>query len=301
MESEIVSEITSATNMEVTIKEEFPEVCDDDIGVHTQSENFQEFGDISLSVVETKLCMESISTGYHVERKNGLFRGHVSYRGAYSSDDNMWLRCTLIRQNPAYRHFVVETICPKHRDEQMLPEMVSHVIQAVPQPNVIHRYEVVYRSSILFNGKSTGGEWNTDIALRFLCSDTCWTTNDPQYQGKEASRDLFLMLTMEHLGHGRVCGRKLVSVWPKAVVRKLDLQRVTRRREKGGAEQKKRNRLKQVNKSNGNVVSISRYTLDELEDQVVQQCFEDGVSLTELYQRIKVKFWTREGRCQEIV
>ena len=131
------------------------------------------------------------------------------------------------------------------------------------------------------------------IRDRFMCSDTCWTTNDPQYRGKEASRDLFLMLTVET--QGRVCGRKLVSIWPKAVVRKFDLQRVTRRREKGGNEQRTRmkNSRKEMKTSPGMVMGVSRYTLDELEDQIVQRCLEDGVSLTRLYQKIRVKYWKK--------
>ena len=226
MQSEIVTEIAMATNMEVTLKDE---LCDvvmatndevtikeelpksvEDVGVHTLTEDYEEFGNIDLSVEETKLCMSSISTGYHVERKNGVFRGHVSFRGPLSSGDTTWLRCTLIRQDPAYRHFVVDTVCPKHRS-QLSPQMVPHVIRAVTQPNVTHKYEIGYRPSVLFSGESSGDGWNTNMALWFVCSDTCWTTRDTRYHGKEASRDLFLMLTVE--SQGRVFGRKLVSVF----------------------------------------------------------------------------------------
>ena len=260
--------------METIIKLEPDEEEEDGGGIFSiatnHSENFQEFGEVKIDIMQTKHCMKGSFTGYHVERRRGVLNARVSIKNeSVTTNDSIWVRCTLVRQDPAYRHFPVETICSKHRREQSLPGMIPHVIQAVPQATVAHRYSEGYRNSVAFSGWARDNEWRSDISLRFMCSDSCRTSEDQHYQGNEASRDLYLMLTIER--GGRVLGRKLISVWPKAKVVERDLEKRIRRRDKGGAEQKRRREQKE---RGGKAGVVPRPSLEGLEDQLVRQAID---------------------------
>ena len=79
------------------------------------------------------------------------------------------------------------------------------------------------------------GDLEETIGLKCICNDSCSTCDDQTFKQTESSRDLLLVLTLESLEYGIILARRNFGVWPKAVVRPKDLNKLERRKPKGGA------------------------------------------------------------------
>merc|ERR1719150_1687431 len=94
-------------------------------------------------------------------------------------------------------------------------------------------------------------------------------------------------MTVEQVDVNLVLGRKLLSVWPKAVVRECDLKKAVRRKMKGGAAQNNR-RIEMLSYSSESLQALQE--LDKLENILVGHAINSGISFQTVMTRLKTKF-----------
>ena len=122
----------------------------------------------------------------------------------------------------------------------------------------------------------------SQISVKIMCNDTCQITGDPEYRPTESGRDLVLVWTLEEKHSPTIFARKTILVWPKAVLRTLDLMKTERRKPKGGkALQLKRirNILKRGKPDPGTVKAT---TIPELMIKTAQMAYVAGLNRPEL-------------------
>ena len=281
-------------------------------------DEFGEFGQIKLKIKENRHCRKSKFTGYHIQRRNGIMdialtideysidlqetrllgdtnTHKYGILGSINTIDSFYngtqVRCTLVRSNPTYTHFPIETVCALHRHELQDQKMTPHMLQAVTDQNNIHKYETGFRNSVLFPIKRTEGKMTARMILHFICSDSCRTNENRTFRAKESSRDLWLVVAVEHPQMKLVLGRQLIQVWPKAVVRENDLKKLVRRQPKGGAAQEvARRRWQNMTQDYNETIT----ELDKMEDELVNHAMKYKIPFTLVRSRLKEKFDDKE-------
>ena len=199
--------------------------------------NIYEFGQFQYKVMENQLCKYSKYTGWHLQRSTGMMKIKLSFKSLRVRGP-MMVRALMVRKDETYRHFGVDRICENHRKESSW-ESREHVLQAAPGLEGMWRYGASGpRRSICFMVGSPHpetGDLEETIGLKCICNDSCSTCDDQTFKQTESSRDLLLVLTLESLEYGIILARRNFGVWPKAVVRPKDLNKLERRKPKGGA------------------------------------------------------------------
>ena len=199
--------------------------------------NISEFGQFQYKVMENQLCKYSKYTGWHLQRSTGMMKIKLSFR-SLKVRGPMMVRALMVRKDETYRHFGVDRICENHRKEASW-ESREHVLQAAPGLEGMWRFGASGpRRSLCFmigSPHPETGDLEETIGLKCICNDSCSTCDDQTFKQTESSRDLLLVLTLESLEYGIILARRHFGVWPKAVVRPKDLNKLERRKPKGGA------------------------------------------------------------------
>ena len=199
--------------------------------------NISEFGQFQYKVMENQLCKYSKYTGWHLQRSTGMMKIKLSFK-SLKVRGPMMVRALMVRKDETYRHFGVDRICENHRKEASW-ESREHVLQAAPGLEGMWRFGASGpRRSLCFMVGSPHpetGDLEETIGLKCICNDSCSTCDDQTFKQTESSRDLLLVLTLESLEYGIILARRHFGVWPKAVVRPKDLNKLERRKPKGGA------------------------------------------------------------------
>ena len=95
---------------------------------------FTEKGKVFLYVRENRTCRLSRHTGIHVVRKKGVLELHLVVDVGLLKDTaapQAVVRCTLVRRDPTYTNYTVDTVCKHHKEEVDSPDLKDHMLQAV--------------------------------------------------------------------------------------------------------------------------------------------------------------------------
>ena len=205
--------------------------------------NLNEFGELSFHIQEDRFCKYSKHTGWHLQRGTGTMKIKI-YLKNIKSTSPLFIRAVLVRKDASYRHFIIDQVCEKHR-KKGYQDKNEHVLQAGPGQEGIWQFGWTGpRKSVCFDiGKpNADGFIQETVGLMCLCNDSCLTSSDEAFIKTERSRDQLLILTLETKETGMILARRNIPIWPKAIVRTVDLKRTERRKPKGGAALK--NKLK---------------------------------------------------------
>ena len=205
-----------------------------------------DFGHFDYRIVENPKCRYSSFTGWHIERSSGTINIEVDLFNL-ALKKPLLIRAVLIRKNEMYRQYGVDRICEKHKREVNYDSQ-HQVLQPPPDYKGPWKYGVGGpRNSIIFIIEEKDFKKKIkNIELRSICNSTCVTGDN--FVATEASRDLWLVLTLESAEYDVILARRHVEIWPKAVVCERDIMKTERRKPKGGAAQSVLNK-KRVNSS----------------------------------------------------
>eukprot|EP00092_Neocalanus_flemingeri_P019883 GFUD01021537.1.p1 GENE.GFUD01021537.1~~GFUD01021537.1.p1 ORF type:complete len:362 (+),score=43.01 GFUD01021537.1:50-1087(+) len=184
------------------------------------------------------ICQKSVhSTEWHVKSGSGVLDIELQFQGIpdqFIGFREFFIRVVIFRKHAEFRHFAVNTICPKHLKED--PKHPMHVLQALPgsdQPYFYTNSNAQHRKSISFPcDPPVTGNISKGLQMRFMCNASCNTCSDVAFKNKEKAQDLLLVFTLEVQPVGRlpsVLARTSVPIWPKAAVAPRDLEKGARR------------------------------------------------------------------------
>jgi hypothetical protein len=190
-----------------------------------------EFGKLQYRVEPTEICTLSDKTGWHIKRKAGLMEIQIEASNL-KPDESLRIRTVLVKKHQTYCSVSIDRICHKHQEEITTDQ--NHVLQAAPGYQ-FHYGKDGPRQSIIFPMKTReDGTIKGTIGVRWMCNDSCNTSADPTFTPTHASRDQYLILTLESRKHRSVLARRKILVWPKANVGSRDLHKKERRLPQGG-------------------------------------------------------------------
>lgn len=201
--------------------------------------NTMDLGRFKFHIKENSHCQYSPYTGWHLQRGSGMMIASLTFEDI-EIRENMIVRAVLVREDEAYKHFLVDRVCSTHSvvDD---PVGNENVLQPTPGQDGIWFYSTEGpRNSLCFDvGRpDLTGLLCCTIGIRSVCSDTCNTSKDRFFDSKQRSRNLLMVLTLEERDTYSILARRSLRIWPKAVVRASDIERKTRRLPKGAASRK---------------------------------------------------------------
>ena len=263
-----------------------------------EDQNFwDEFGTLNIRVDQTKTCILSPNTGYHVQRDTGTMTLQVHYEDPKIQHLEVNIRCTLVRKDPVYRPYPIMDICPIHREEPDCLYSNHHVLQVredESDPYPIHTYERHNRNSVAFRAYINGGRMDMTCPLKFMCNDTCDNHTTYFVTGAEAARDIWLVITLESPSWQQRMAQTKFTVWPKSKIQRRDIIKDYRRKTKGGNTQSltKRIRPKRQNKE------TTLAGMNRMEARMVSYAIRTGTSLEQLLDRIATRFIDQRNQIQ---
>ena len=188
---------------------------------------YKDVGSTYLFINENKNCKRSLHTGVHLKITTGVLQLHLAMRAPSDIFEGQ-VRCVLVRNNPAYTDFPVDTICYKHKGNVTTPGMEHHVLQASEAINGQCWHEEGRRKSVIFAMTNKYGILDAQMNLKIMCCDTCKTSTATGFKATVTSRDLWLVMTVEKFGTTQKIARRLLTIWPKTKIDQDDLNRQTR-------------------------------------------------------------------------
>ena len=204
---------------------------------HQHQSNSGSIGNMIINIKETGICKRSLFTGWHVMRARGLMMMVIKSKhlGLKSI-----IRLSIKRQHPDFSSFPIDRVCQKHQAD--VPFDPNHVLQPGPnENNWIFESSGSHKSIVYFLNKDQSSK---KVEIRIMCSDTCRTSTDVNFEPREISRDLVLEVTVENKSSKTILEQETIRIWTKAAVKPSDLNKSVRRESKGSlAIQKKRERL----------------------------------------------------------
>ena len=259
------------------------------INSNTQSTNselpIENLGDIKIRIPNIPDHNKGWITCYSEENKlfhirsglNSHFKINLKYENINTDIQGpFFIRSLLVKKNNAYRQFPVDQLCDKHKTIYDY-KTNRNPVQATPttSPSKYLYTETTPRSSIIHwcQAPNREGIIETSVSLMFPCNDTCVnSTYSSRFKNTEASRDLILIQTLEHV-HGKtikVLARHHLDVWIKATLCARDLFKPERRKPKGAtAQQLNKKRKIDSQKSETNTdTEICNATLSDIHDLI---------------------------------
>ena len=198
-----------------------------------------DLGRFKFHIKENSHCQYSPYTGWHLQRGSGMMIASLTFEDI-ETRGNMIVRAVLVREDEAYKHFLVDRVCSIHSAAND-PVGNENVLQPTPGQDGMWFYSTEGpRNSLCFNvGRpDLTGLLCCTIGIRSVCSDTCNTSSDRFFDFKQRSRDLLAVFTLEEKDTYSILARRSLRIWPKAVVRAIDIERKIRRLPKGASSRK---------------------------------------------------------------
>ena len=176
-------------------------------------------------------CYSEENKLFHIRSGlNSHFKINLKYENINTNTQGpFFIRSLLVKKNNAYRQYPVDQLCDKHKTIYNYKTNRNPVQATLTTPSSRYLYtETTPRSSIIHwcQAPNREGTIETSISLMFPCNDTCTnSTYSSRFKNTEASRDLILIQTLEHV-HGNkieVLARHHLDVWIKATLCARDL------------------------------------------------------------------------------
>ena len=204
---------------------------------HQHQSDSGSIGNMIISIKETGICKRSLFTGWHVMRARGLMMMIIKSKHLGLG---RIVRLSIKRKHPDFSSFPINRICEKHQADS--PFNQDNVLQPGPnEDNWIFDHSGSHKSIVYFLNENQSSK---RVEIRVMCSDTCKTSTDINFQPREISRDLILEITVENKYSKAVLEQETIRIWTKAAVKTSDLNKKVRRESKGAlAILKKRQRL----------------------------------------------------------
>ena len=258
---------------------------------------------ITEELGEVELCIEDIPKGtttwltrysetnklYHIESgRNGHFCIHIGYNDIKMQPSaTYFIRSILVKANPPYKHFPVDKVCEKHKENNPITDRQPiQPTKGTPKEEYSFCMSGIRPSLIHWCGKPN--ENNTirlTMNLMFPCMDSCCNTSyNSTSKNAEAARDLKLVQTLEKLHHNQisVIRRHTVDIWPKARISKRELYKKERRQPKGGQSHRMKSKVNDLtnqvknNKDTTNQVKkqtsmkLARYSAEIISEMILK-------------------------------
>lgn len=286
--------------VDIQIKKEPPETENEikpQQTTNTRTE-FEEFGQMELEIHENKNCRKSKYTGIHIERKTGLLTIKVSIKNEIDPEtqtqehSRLQTKATIFRENKAYTHFPIQTICEHHQNEHEDKTLINHVLRAIPDENNPSTYKTDTRNSIVFPMKQHKEYMTNKMMLNFMCNDTCQTNYQQDFKAKESSRDRCISITIENPDTDQIIARTNINIWVKAAVKEKDLWKMTRREAKGGAAQTQQYRKRETEKQihNTKLYLSTKNKLDKLQNKLIAHIISNDIPLVVVTTKLTEKY-----------
>ena len=232
---------------------------------------------------------------YHIESgRNGHFCINVCYNDIkLQPSGTYFIRSILVKANSPYKHFPVDRICEKHKENDPITD--KQPIQPTKgTPKEKYSFCISGTRPSLIHWCEKPNENNTirlTMNVMFPCMDTCCnTSHNSTSKNAEAARDLKLVQTLENLHNNQinVIRRHTINIWPKARIANRELCKKERRKPKGNHAHRIKSKIdelpNQVKKNNGTPnqfkkvknTKLARYSAELISEMIVKLKKDDS-------------------------
>ena len=148
------------------------------------------------------------------------------------------LRCSLVRKSKEFCQYPILDVCSAH-EHNYEERKRSFVVQAMPGSSALYHNSCDSNDKV--NHLSFVFKWENQKlvakpSVKFACYSTCFYVDGTN---REAARDLHLIIDVVHtssVGKRKVYARRVLDVWPRAVIREGDLNKDFRWKKKRGTK-----------------------------------------------------------------